>query len=98
MPEGSAGPKRAWGWLFVGGGGGAGLGHGPQAAYAATERRPGPGGAPQWVVRAYDNPLARLIFFGPIIMALGGLISLSDRRLRFALPRRAAAPALEPAE
>jgi cytochrome c-type biogenesis protein CcmF len=62
------------------------------------ERRPGPDGAPQWVVRAYDNPMARLIFFGPIIMALGGLLSLSDRRLRFALPRRAAGPALEPAE
>jgi cytochrome c-type biogenesis protein CcmF len=64
------------------------------------ERRPGPDGAPQWVVRAYYNPLARLIFFGPIIMALGGLISLSDRRLRFALPKRAAAPApvLEAAE
>jgi hypothetical protein len=32
-------------------------------------------------------------------MALGGLISLSDRRLRFALPKRAPAPAvLEPAE
>jgi cytochrome c-type biogenesis protein CcmF len=63
------------------------------------EQRPGPG-APQWVVRAFYNPLARLIFFGPIIMALGGLISQSDRRLRFALPRRAAAPspALEPAE
>ena len=58
------------------------------------ERRPGPAGAPQWVVRAYYNPLARLIFFGPIIMALGGLISLSDRRLRFALPRRAAAAAV----
>ena len=58
------------------------------------ERRPGPAGAPQWVVRAYYNPLARLIFFGPIIMALGGLISLSDRRLRFALPKRAAAAAV----
>jgi hypothetical protein len=35
-------------------------------------------------------------------MALGGLVSLSDRRLRFALPRRARAPApglaAEPAE
>ena len=56
-------------------------------------------GASGWVVRAYLNPWARLIFFGPIIMALGGLISLSDRRLRFALPRRAQpAMALEPAE
>jgi cytochrome c-type biogenesis protein CcmF len=53
------------------------------------------------VVRGFFNPWARLIFFGPIIMALGGLVSLSDRRLRFALARRAApagTPALEPAE
>ena len=58
------------------------------------------GDAAQWVVRAYVNPWARLLFFGPIIMALGGLVSLSDRRLRFALPRRAASPdlAVEPAE
>ena len=56
-------------------------------------------GSAAWVVRAYFNPWARLIFFGPIIIALGGLISLSDRRLRFALPRRArTAIALEPAE
>jgi cytochrome c-type biogenesis protein CcmF len=61
------------------------------------ERRQAASG-PVWVVRAYHNPWARLIFFGPIIMALGGLISLSDRRLRFSLPARAAAPALEPAE
>jgi cytochrome c-type biogenesis protein CcmF len=55
------------------------------------------GGAPGWLVRAYWNPWARLIFLGPIIMALGGGISLSDRRLRFAVGRRPiAAPA--PAE
>ncbi len=64
------------------------------------DRGGGTPAAPQWVVRVYFNPWARLIFFGPIIMALGGLISLSDRRLRFALPQRAAraAAALEPAE
>ena len=63
------------------------------------DRQPGPAGASAWVVRAYVNPWARLIFFGPIIMALGGLVSLSDRRLRFGLARRAApAGALEPAQ
>ena len=65
------------------------------------DRRPGADGQPQWVVRAFFNPWARLLFFGPIIMALGGLVSLSDRRLRFAAGRRAApvaSPALEPAE
>jgi cytochrome c-type biogenesis protein CcmF len=32
------------------------------------------------------NPWVRLIFFGPVLMALGGAISLSDRRLRVAAP------------
>ena len=58
------------------------------------EGRPGPHGAPGWLVRAYWNPLSRLIFIGPLIMALGGALSLSDRRLRLGLPRRAAAPRL----
>ncbi|MBP9231957.1 MAG: heme lyase CcmF/NrfE family subunit, partial [Phenylobacterium sp.] len=49
------------------------------------ERRPGE----VWLVRAYWNPWALLIFLGPAIMALGGLISLSDRRLRLAVGRRA---------
>ena len=46
------------------------------------------GGTPVWLVRAYWNPWAILIFLGPVIMALGGLISLSDRRLRIGVPRR----------
>jgi cytochrome c-type biogenesis protein CcmF len=46
------------------------------------------GGTPVWLVRAYWNPWAVLIFLGPVIMALGGLISLSDRRLRLGVPRR----------
>ncbi|MBE7218133.1 MAG: heme lyase CcmF/NrfE family subunit [Caulobacteraceae bacterium] len=60
--------------------------------------------APQWTVRAFWNPLARLIFFGPLTMALGGAISLSDRRLRLAAGARARAnpapvhPAPVPAE
>jgi cytochrome c-type biogenesis protein CcmF len=49
-----------------------------------------PDGTTAWLVRAYWNPWARLIFLGPFLMALGGLISLSDRRLRFSLPQRAA--------
>ncbi len=65
------------------------------------DRRPLQGGAQAWVVRGFYNPWARLIFLSPILMALGGLVSLSDRRLRFALGRRAAplgSPALGPAE
>jgi cytochrome c-type biogenesis protein CcmF len=53
------------------------------------ERRVGSEAQPAWLVRAYWNPLARLIFLGPLLMALGGAVSLSDRRLRFAAPRRA---------
>ena len=50
------------------------------------ERRATPQGQPAWLVRAYMNPWVRLIFFGPVLMALGGAISLSDRRLRVAAP------------
>ncbi|WP_242914906.1 heme lyase CcmF/NrfE family subunit [Brevundimonas pishanensis] len=39
-------------------------------------------GEQSWVVRLYWNPWARLIFLGPLMMALGGLVSLLDRRLR----------------
>jgi cytochrome c-type biogenesis protein CcmF len=59
------------------------------------EQRPGPHGAPGWLVRAYWNPWARLIFGGPLLMALGGVVSLSDRRLRLGAPRRAAQAAAE---
>ncbi len=63
------------------------------------DARAAQGAVQRWVVRFYFNPWARLIFFGPIIMALGGAISLSDRRLRFSLPRRAVAQgAPQPAE
>jgi cytochrome c-type biogenesis protein CcmF len=43
-----------------------------------------------WVVRIYNNPLVPFIWFGAIIMALGGLLSLSDRRLRIGAPARRA--------
>ncbi|HEY9219843.1 MAG TPA: cytochrome c-type biogenesis CcmF C-terminal domain-containing protein, partial [Phenylobacterium sp.] len=56
------------------------------------ERREAAGG-PTWLVRAYFNPLAVLIFLGPAIMALGGVVSLSDRRLRIGVARRAEAAA-----
>jgi len=65
------------------------------------EPRAAASGAPVWLVRAYWNPWVRLIWAGPLLMALGGLVSLSDRRLRLGVPRRAAhapAPALEAAE
>jgi cytochrome c-type biogenesis protein CcmF len=64
--------------------------------------RPLPGGLTGHLVTAHWNPWARFIWLGPLLMALGGLISLSDRRLRFAVTKpataRAAGLAAEPAE
>jgi len=52
------------------------------------ERRATADGARAWTLRIYHNPWARLIFLGPAIMALGGVLSLMDRRLRLAMPGR----------
>ncbi len=56
--------------------------------YIVLGERRDSGAQPAWLVRAYWNPWASLIFLGPVIMALGGLISLSDRRLRLGVGRR----------
>ena len=44
-----------------------------------------------WVIRLYLNPLAPWIWLGALIMAIGGFLSLSDRRLRVGAPVRARA-------
>jgi cytochrome c-type biogenesis protein CcmF len=44
-------------------------------------------------VRLYFNPLVRLIWFGAVVMFVGGAISLSDRRLRVGAPKRGQAKA-----
>jgi cytochrome c-type biogenesis protein CcmF len=50
-------------------------------------------------VRIYHKPLVLLIWFGPVLMALGGALSLSDRRLRVGAPKPArASRALQAAE
>jgi cytochrome c-type biogenesis protein CcmF len=49
-------------------------------------------------VRIYHKPLVLLIWLGAVVMALGGGLSLSDRRLRVGAPKPAAKPALSPAE
>ncbi|WP_306225972.1 heme lyase CcmF/NrfE family subunit [Bosea beijingensis] len=50
-------------------------------------------------VRLYDKPLILLIWIGSLVMALGGGLSLTDRRFRLAAPKRAApAAAFQPAE
>jgi cytochrome c-type biogenesis protein CcmF len=40
-------------------------------------------------VRIYHKPLVLLIWLGPVLMAFGGLLSLSDRRLRVGAPKPA---------
>jgi cytochrome c-type biogenesis protein CcmF len=46
-----------------------------------------PDGQGGWVLRAYYNPLVPWIWFGAVLAALGGVVALTDRRLR---PRPAA--------
>ena len=74
--------------------------HGASDLYVVFGDRRQADGRDAWLVRAFWNPWARLIFGGPLLMALGGLTSLSDRRLRIAAGARAARPPLvpEPAE
>jgi cytochrome c-type biogenesis protein CcmF len=52
-----------------------------------------------WAARMYHNPLVPWIWAGAIFMAIGGMVSLSDRRLRVGAPKRAAhkTPAAEAA-
>ncbi len=52
----------------------------------------------RWGVRLYHKPLVSWIWAGALIMVFGGLISLSDRRLRVGAPRAAKVPAGVPAE
>jgi cytochrome c-type biogenesis protein CcmF len=58
-----------------------------------------PVGDGSWAVRVYDKPFVTWIWFGCILMALGGFIALTDRRYRIRavkaaeLARGAAAPA-----
>ena len=54
-----------------------------------------------WVTRLYHHPLVPWIWIGAIIIAAGGLVSLTDRRLRVGVPVRRQAPdnaAAAPAE
>ena len=48
--------------------------------------------------RLYWKPYVALIWIGALLMALGGGLSLSDRRLRIGVARRARTPAAQPAE
>ena len=54
-------------------------------------------GQDAWTLRAYRNFLAPWIWGGAVIMALGGAISLSDRRFRIGAPLRARRLRAQPA-
>jgi cytochrome c-type biogenesis protein CcmF len=59
--------------------------------YVALGQDDGKGG---WTLRAYWKPLVPWIWIGAVLMALGGVISLSDRRWRVGVAaRRLRAPA-----
>jgi cytochrome c-type biogenesis protein CcmF len=50
------------------------------------------------IVRLYHNPLVNLIWLGAVLMFLGGLLSLSDRKYRIGAPRTHARLKEAPAE
>ncbi|MCZ8186509.1 MAG: heme lyase CcmF/NrfE family subunit [Beijerinckiaceae bacterium] len=49
-------------------------------------------------LRAYHKPYVLLIWLGPLLMSIGGILSLFDRRLRIGVPARRARLRPEPAE
>jgi cytochrome c-type biogenesis protein CcmF len=54
-----------------------------------------------YTLRLYYNPLVPCIWLGGLLMAFGGMVSLTDRRHRVGAPARrraAVAPATQPAE
>ena len=60
-----------------------------------------PNGQGGWTTRLYYKPLVPWLWIGSVVMVLGGLVSLTDRRLRIGAPsrkRRVGAAAPAPAE
>ena len=56
-----------------------------------------PLGNDAWSVRAQVKPLIRFLWLGPLLMALGGLLAVSDRRYRTVARESAAASRTVPA-
>ncbi|MCY3989407.1 MAG: hypothetical protein OXF94_12620, partial [Gammaproteobacteria bacterium] len=46
-----------------------------------------PLGEETWSVRVQVKPLVRFIWLGALIMGLGGLLAISDRRYRVSAPK-----------
>jgi cytochrome c-type biogenesis protein CcmF len=61
--------------------------------YLALGDGDGKGG---WVLRAYYNPLVPWVWFGAVLAALGGLVSLSERRSRMRARATRTAPGTAP--
>jgi cytochrome c-type biogenesis protein CcmF len=57
-----------------------------------------PNGEAGWAVRLYYHPLVPWIWLGALTMALGGFVSLSDRRFRIGMPVRQRGDTLVAAE
>ncbi len=55
-----------------------------------------PQGETAWVTRFYYEPLVPFIWYGVLLMAVGGFVSLSDRRHRVGAPKRATAATAMP--
>ena len=51
-----------------------------------------------FVTRIYYEPFVPFLWYGVLLMSLGGLVSLSDRRHRIGAARRVAQPVAQPAE
>jgi cytochrome c-type biogenesis protein CcmF len=48
-----------------------------------------------WTIRAYWKPMVSWIWLGGLIMALGGMVSLSDRRWRVGVAAKLRRPVLQ---
>ena len=54
------------------------------------DENPHEDGGSSWQTRIYHNPLVPWIWLGGIVVMIGGVVSLSDRRHRIGSPRRSA--------
>lgn len=66
--------------------------------YASIVEPTGDADAGAWTLRILYEPLINCIWIGSVLMVLGGLLSLSDRRLRVGAPVRSALRSPVPAE
>ena len=57
--------------------------------YGVLGDKHGPDSNPTYVLRLHYNPLAPWMWLGALVMAFGGALSLSDRRVRVGAPQRA---------